>query len=51
MTISKPPNANQIKVGVQLQEIGNMNLHISNLVRGRVIIGEFFLYHLLIENV
>lgn len=42
MTISKPKNANQIKVSVQLQEIGNMSLHISNLLRGRVIMGEFF---------
>ncbi|XP_050539692.1 uncharacterized protein LOC126904592 [Daktulosphaira vitifoliae] len=38
MTISKPKNANKIKVAVQLLEIGNMSLHISNLMRGRVII-------------
>lgn len=38
MTISKPKNAKQIKVSVQLQEIGNMSLHISNLLRGRVIV-------------
>ncbi|XP_022163353.1 uncharacterized protein LOC111028882 [Myzus persicae] len=38
MTISKPKNTNQIKVSVQLEEIGNMSLHISNLLRGRVIV-------------
>lgn len=42
MTISKPRNAKQIKVSVQLQEIGNMSLHISNLLRGRVIVGKVF---------
>lgn len=41
MTISKPKNSKQIKVAVQLQEIGNMSLHMSNLLRGRVVIGEF----------
>lgn len=46
MTISKPKNANQIKVAVQLQEIGNMTLHMSNLLRGRVIVGEFYFYTL-----
>ncbi|CAI6346206.1 unnamed protein product [Macrosiphum euphorbiae] len=38
MTISKPKNTNRIKVSVQLEEIGNMSLHISNLLRGRVIV-------------
>jgi len=42
MTISKPRNAKQIKVSVQLQEIGNMSLHISNLLGGRVIVGKVF---------
>lgn len=41
MTISKPKNSNQIKVSVQLEEIGNMSLHISNLLRGRVVVGKF----------
>jgi len=50
MTISKPKNAKQIKVSVQLQEIGNMSLHISNLLRGRVIVGKFFLLHT-IDNI
>lgn len=44
MTISKPRGSKQIKVLVQLQEIGNMSLHISNLLRGRVIIGKFLMY-------
>lgn len=48
MTISKPKNTNQIKVSVQLEEIGNMSLHISNLLRGRVIVGKFFDTYLLI---
>lgn len=47
MTISKPKNTNQIKVSVQLEEIGNMSLHISNLLRGRVIVGKFFDTYLL----
>jgi len=38
MTIGKPKTSKQIKVSVQLQEIGNMSLHISNLLRGRVIV-------------
>ncbi|VVC34454.1 Haemolymph juvenile hormone binding [Cinara cedri] len=38
MTVSKPTNSNQIKVSVQIQEIGNMSLHISNLSRGRVLV-------------
>jgi len=42
MTIGKPKTSNQIKVSVQLQEIGNMSLHISNLLRGRVIVGKLF---------
>lgn len=46
MTISKPKNSKRIKVEVQLQEIGNMSLHISNLLRGRVIVGEFNLHTL-----
>ncbi|XP_050432831.1 uncharacterized protein LOC126840885 [Adelges cooleyi] len=37
MTISKPKNSDKIKVAVELLEIGNMSLHISNLLRGRVI--------------
>lgn len=41
MTISKPKNANKIKVSVQLLEIGNMSMHMSNLLRGRVIMGMF----------
>lgn len=48
MTISKPKNTNQIKVSVQLEEIGNMSLHISNLLRGRVIVGKFFDIYLFI---
>lgn len=44
MTVSKPKNAKQIKVSVQLQEIGNMSLHMSNLLRGRVIVGKFFFF-------
>jgi len=47
MTISKPKNTNQIKVSVQLEEIGNMSLHISNLLRGRVIVGKFIDTYLL----
>lgn len=50
MTISKPKNTNQIKVSVQLEEIGNMSLHISNLLRGRVIVGKFFDTYLLITS-
>lgn len=42
MTISKPKNSKQIKVAVQLEEIGNMSLHMSNLLRGRIIVGKFF---------
>lgn len=38
MTISKPKNSNQIVTSVQILEIGNMSLHMSNLLRGRVIV-------------
>lgn len=51
MTVSKPKNSNQIKVSVQIQEIGNMSLHISNLSRGRVLVGEFFFFFFLTDNI
>lgn len=44
MTVSKPNNSNQIKTSVQIQEIGNMSLHINNLLKGRVIVGEWVFY-------
>lgn len=34
-TLVKPKNAKSIKVNVDVQEIGNMKLHVSNLLRGR----------------
>ncbi|XKL60766.1 hypothetical protein PGB90_007823 [Kerria lacca] len=34
-TLSKPRNSKSIKVNVDVQEIGDMKLHISNLLRGR----------------
>lgn len=40
-TISRPKNSDKLKVRVDVQKIGNMDLHISNLLRGRVIMGQF----------
>ncbi|XP_046675113.1 uncharacterized protein LOC124363881 [Homalodisca vitripennis] len=34
-TISRPKNSDKLKVRVDVQKIGNMNIHISNLLRGR----------------
>uniref|UniRef100_A0A1B6EBN2 Uncharacterized protein n=1 Tax=Clastoptera arizonana TaxID=38151 RepID=A0A1B6EBN2_9HEMI len=36
-TMTRPKNSNKIKVQVDVQEIGNMDLHISNLLRGRAV--------------
>lgn len=41
MTISRPKNSDKIKVSVELQEIGNMSMHMSNLLRGRVFVGKY----------
>lgn len=40
-TISRPKDSDKLKVRVDVQKIGNMDLHISNLLRGRVIMGQF----------
>lgn len=45
-TISRPKNSDKLKVRVDVQKIGNMDLHISNLLRGRVIMGQFLFLHL-----
>ncbi|BES97639.1 Haemolymph juvenile hormone Hypothetical protein protein (JHBP) [Nesidiocoris tenuis] len=36
-TMSKPPKADRIKVRIEIQQIGNMDLHIGNLLRGRTL--------------
>lgn len=41
-TLVKPKNAKSIKVNVDVQEIGNMKLHVSNLLRGRTGLGTLF---------
>ncbi len=48
-TLSKPRNSKSIKVNVDVQEIGDMKLHISNLLRGRTRMGtyEFLITYLL----
>ncbi|XP_075236206.1 juvenile hormone binding protein 16 [Lycorma delicatula] len=37
-TISRPKNSNNLKVNIEVNKIGNMDLHISNLLRGRNIL-------------
>lgn len=39
-TLVKPRNSKSIKVNVDVQEIGDMKLHISNLLRGRTVMGK-----------
>ncbi|KAK7601691.1 hypothetical protein V9T40_009132 [Parthenolecanium corni] len=39
-TLTKPRNSKSIKVNVDVQEIGDMKLHISNLLRGRTRMGK-----------
>lgn len=34
-TLSKPLNSDNIKVRIEVQSIGNMDLHVGNLLRGR----------------
>ncbi|KAF6203877.1 hypothetical protein GE061_002212 [Apolygus lucorum] len=36
-TLAKPPKSDRIKVRIEVQQIGNMNLHIGNLLRGRTV--------------
>lgn len=43
-TLSKPRNSKSIKVNVDVQEIGDMKLHISNLLRGRTRMGTNCIY-------
>ncbi|XP_073984487.1 juvenile hormone binding protein 16 [Rhodnius prolixus] len=36
-TLTRPNNSKDIKVRIEVQQIGNMDLHISNLLRGRTV--------------
>lgn len=39
-TLTRPNNSKDIKVRIEVQQIGNMDLHISNLLRGRTVMGK-----------
>lgn len=40
-TISRPKNSDNLKVRIEVDKIGNMDLHVSNLLRGRNVLGKF----------